>query len=341
MCPPPAGIPRSLGAGPLARAVPAVRLDGTCRYRTREPACASRRRPRTGQGGGAPASQVVRRRPARSPTCFTVEPGPVTGFLGPNGAGKTTTLRMLLGLSGPDAGTATFDGATVASLPAPAPTSARCSRRRSTRHGRPRPPAGVLPRRRATAVPRGRGARPGRSGRGRPTACRRLLARHAAAARRLPPRCSATRGAGARRAGQRPGPRGHPVAARLPPHLAHERAARCWSPATCWPRSSRPSTGWSSSERAAWSARPRSSSSARVRTAPAPCSSAAPDADRPRPTILRAAGRRPSPREGRRRARPSPDPPRPRSGSRAFAAGIELHELRAHTSGLEEIYFRA
>jgi ABC-2 type transport system ATP-binding protein len=27
-------------------------------------------------------------------------------------------------------------------------------------------------------------------------------------------------------------------------------------------------------------------------------------------------------------------------GSRAFAAGVELHELRPHTSGLEEIYFQ-
>jgi ABC-2 type transport system ATP-binding protein len=27
-------------------------------------------------------------------------------------------------------------------------------------------------------------------------------------------------------------------------------------------------------------------------------------------------------------------------GHRAFAAGIELHELRPHTSGLEEIYFQ-
>jgi ABC-2 type transport system ATP-binding protein len=50
---------------------------------------------------------------------FTVEPGSVTGFLGPNGAGKTTTLRMLLGLMQPDAGTATFDGAPYATLPTP------------------------------------------------------------------------------------------------------------------------------------------------------------------------------------------------------------------------------
>ena len=41
---------------------------------------------------------------------FTVETGRVTGFLGPNGAGKSTTLRMLLGLSRPNHGTATFAG---------------------------------------------------------------------------------------------------------------------------------------------------------------------------------------------------------------------------------------
>ena len=53
---------------------------------------------------------------------FTVEPGSVTGFLGPNGAGKTTTLRMLLGLLNPDAGTATFNGAPYAALPDPVGT---------------------------------------------------------------------------------------------------------------------------------------------------------------------------------------------------------------------------
>src|SRR5690349_8642033 len=39
-----------------------------------------------------------------SDVSFRCEPGTVTGFLGPNGAGKTTTLRMLVGLSAPDAG---------------------------------------------------------------------------------------------------------------------------------------------------------------------------------------------------------------------------------------------
>jgi len=53
---------------------------------------------------------------------FTVQPGSVTGFLGPNGAGKTTTLRMLLGLERPDAGVATFDERPYADLPEPVRT---------------------------------------------------------------------------------------------------------------------------------------------------------------------------------------------------------------------------
>ncbi len=36
--------------------------------------------------------------------------GECYGLLGPNGAGKTTTLRMLLGLTAPDAGTITLLG---------------------------------------------------------------------------------------------------------------------------------------------------------------------------------------------------------------------------------------
>ena len=50
---------------------------------------------------------------------FRCEPGTVTGFLGPNGAGKTTTLRMLCGLSEPDAGRATVLGARYRDLSEP------------------------------------------------------------------------------------------------------------------------------------------------------------------------------------------------------------------------------
>lgn len=41
---------------------------------------------------------------------FEVGPGKVTALLGPNGAGKTTSLRVLLGLTRPDSGSATFGG---------------------------------------------------------------------------------------------------------------------------------------------------------------------------------------------------------------------------------------
>src|SRR4051794_12607483 len=50
---------------------------------------------------------------------FACEPGTVTGFLGPNGAGKTTTLRMLCGLSEPDAGTSAVLGGAYPVLATP------------------------------------------------------------------------------------------------------------------------------------------------------------------------------------------------------------------------------
>jgi len=50
---------------------------------------------------------------------FEVRQGKVTALLGPNGAGKTTSLRILLGLSRPDAGSATFDGQAYSRLAQP------------------------------------------------------------------------------------------------------------------------------------------------------------------------------------------------------------------------------
>ena len=54
-----------------------------------------------------------------SDVTFRCEPGTVTGFLGPNGAGKTTTMRMLCGLSDPDAGHAEVLGVPYRKLPNP------------------------------------------------------------------------------------------------------------------------------------------------------------------------------------------------------------------------------
>jgi ABC-2 type transport system ATP-binding protein len=51
---------------------------------------------------------------------FTCAPGTITGFLGPNGAGKSTTLRMITGLTRPDAGASAIAGTPFARLPNPA-----------------------------------------------------------------------------------------------------------------------------------------------------------------------------------------------------------------------------
>ena len=178
---------------------------------------------------------------------FTVEPGQVTGFLGPNGAGKTTTLRMA---ARPDHPRPRHDARSTAPPTPPSPSrpagSARCWRRRSTR---PAPAATTCGCTAAAAgIPRRAGRRGARPGRARPRPApegRRLLPRHAAAARAGDRAARRPGGARARRAGQRAGPRGHPVAARLPaPPRRTTRAAPCWSPATCWPRWSRPPTGW-------------------------------------------------------------------------------------------------
>ena len=53
---------------------------------------------------------------------FTVTGGRVTGFVGPNGSGKSTTMRMMVGLTRPDAGTVSFNGVPYRALPQPART---------------------------------------------------------------------------------------------------------------------------------------------------------------------------------------------------------------------------
>ncbi|MGB3412537.1 MAG: ATP-binding cassette domain-containing protein [Microthrixaceae bacterium] len=51
---------------------------------------------------------------------FQVASGRVTGFVGPNGAGKSTTMRMMVGLTPPDAGEISYDGVRYAELKHPA-----------------------------------------------------------------------------------------------------------------------------------------------------------------------------------------------------------------------------
>ncbi len=64
-------------------------------------------------------SKRYRSQPVVQDVSFSCEPGTVTGFLGPNGAGKTTTLRMICGLSEPDAGTARVLNRPYRDLPNP------------------------------------------------------------------------------------------------------------------------------------------------------------------------------------------------------------------------------
>jgi ABC-2 type transport system ATP-binding protein len=61
-----------------------------------------------------------RRRAVVDDLTFTVRPGAVTGFLGPNGAGKSTTMRLMLGLTRPDAGSVSIDGRAYRDLRYPA-----------------------------------------------------------------------------------------------------------------------------------------------------------------------------------------------------------------------------
>jgi ABC-2 type transport system ATP-binding protein len=67
---------------------------------------------------------------------FAVEPGRVTGFLGPNGAGKSTTMRLVLGLDGPDHGTATIGGVRYRDLDRPLCTVGALLEARATHKGR-------------------------------------------------------------------------------------------------------------------------------------------------------------------------------------------------------------
>ena len=159
---------------------------------------------------------------------FALEPGTVTGFLGPNGAGKTTTLRMITGLVPPSAGEARIDGRRWTELPNPAAVAGTLLDAGAVHPGRTgrthlailAATIGVPTRRVDELLDRSASVRR------RPAPDRRLLPRHAAAARHR--RRAARRPAGAdpRRAGQRAGPGGHPVDARAAARARRPRRHR-------------------------------------------------------------------------------------------------------------------
>ena len=143
----------------------------------------------------------------------------MTGFLGPNGAGKTTTMRMITGLVPATAGSALVDGRPYAARAQPGRGHGHAAGRRRRAPGPHRADAPAAAGRRL-GVPGSRVDEVldlvGLTDAGR-TADPRLLARHAAAAGHRRRAAGRPAGADVRRAGQRAGPRGHPLDARAAP----------------------------------------------------------------------------------------------------------------------------
>ena len=146
---------------------------------------------------------------------FTVQPGIVTGFLGPNGAGKSTTMRLILGLDAPNKGHAPVNGKPYRDHRSPLHEVGALLEARSVHTGRSayNHLLALAQTHGIGRAPRQRADRDGRAERGRAQARRRLLARHGSAARDRVGAARRPRYRDARRAGQRPRPRGHPVGA--------------------------------------------------------------------------------------------------------------------------------
>ena len=148
---------------------------------------------------------------------------------------------------------------------------------------------------------------------------RRLLDGYAPAARPRGRPARRPEGGHPRRAGQRPRPRGHPLAARLPAVPRPARARPSSSRATCSRRSPRPSTTWSSSPTGAASRRARSATCRASR----PCWSGPPTATSwPAPCRARVE------RTGQGRRHPVTTEDMARIGDVALRAGVAVHELR-------------
>ena len=164
---------------------------------------------------------------------------------GPTAPGKTTVLRMLMGLIRPTAGTIRAFGEPVGAGRAGAGpdrgvrrgarASCRTCPARTTCGCTGPPPAGRPRRRTSTRRWRSPGSATSVRAPGR-----HLQPGHAAAAGDRPGHARAAGAAGARRADERARPAADPRHARGAAALRRRPGARCWCPATCSPRWSRP-----------------------------------------------------------------------------------------------------
>jgi ABC-type multidrug transport system ATPase subunit len=275
---------------------------------------------------------------AVSDLSFSVEPGSVTGFLGPNGAGKTTTMRMLLGLERPDEGTATFDDRPYASLPSPVRTvgavleTAFHPARTGRNHLRVYCRAAGLPLTRAdeTLTLVGLGDAGNRRAGGYSLGMRQRLAL-ANALLGDPPVLVLDEPANGL------DPEGIHWLRGFIRHLAHEEGR------TVLVSSHLLSEMEHTADRVVIVGAGRlvrEGSIAELRSGASGAGTVlvrSPEADR-LAAVLRAGGMSPTASDDGLLAVPGTTPAA--VGSRAFAAGIELHELRAQSSGLEDLYFQ-
>ena len=214
-------------------------LDSVRTARGSDPRPKSTRTSTPGRGGEGPRRRscaamidsegLTKRYDGRSvieDVTFRCEPGTVTGFLGPNGAGKTTTMRVLCGLSDPDAGRATVLGGHYRDLPNPGRRVGvllDASAQHPGRRGRETLAVSAQ----TIGVRRAARRRPARARRARSLggaqARAPVLAGHAPAPRARARAARRPRGPDPRRAGQRPGPRGDALDARAAARVRRPR----------------------------------------------------------------------------------------------------------------------